>query len=483
MPDTIRVQSTEEWQVANLIDRCRAGRLAREALHVQTLTDKEKIKTTQDGGKINKTRGGIQRIEVVFTTQTMNTTATVTPTPTAEAFTAIAAQVAQTPTAQQLSLVMKMITELSHSLATKATTATTTTTATTKTKKTPTEVLPAIPGIERILEDPQYCLELQAVLAQWEARSATWRKVTSEPYQRRQERFLWLIPLPPETAILEFDNLVSELDWAYSTASQYFAAFKTARATLSLPPSAELKLHGKLLGFLAKEEDPKRPTIPLSEKLAKEIISDLAGQTGNDHAAAMAEATEVSYTLGQRVGDTLKLETACCSSVVDLCPTNTQILLPVQAATATPAAVSASYLTLTFRKGKTVRRRQPYTLHLPLESALAQKILMRVERNRVSGAKELWPFPAHKSMKLIRDALLRRGGETWQATGCKLSILSIRRGGLQRMSLQGASQGCLLHHSRHTGPMMLDRYMDWGKTNLTAARELFASNGSQQMLW
>jgi hypothetical protein len=62
----------------------------------------------------------------------------------------------------------------------------------------------------------------------------------------------------------------------------------------------------------------------------------------------------------------------------------------------------------------------------------------------------------------------------------ELSILSIRRGGLQRMALLGVSTECLLAHSRHKRRETLERYLDWGRLFLNPAKELLSASEEQE---
>ena len=369
-----------EWRVENLIDGCRAQAMAQR--NVSQCTEEKNTK-----GKIIKQTGvktqKIQRLEVVISQVVATTTTTTTTVETAAVAAAMqaAAAVATTKDAVEptalAAIVQKMIDSLKELKLTDHTVTTNSTTTTAaqqmKQKSKAQETLPTIPGIERIAEDPNYCAALEVVLLAWENRSASWKRATIPSTQAVQARFLWLIPLPPATAILEFDTLVSEKDWCYATASQYFSAFKTARATLGHPMEPEFKLHSKILGFLAREEGGKRPTVPMSEAFALALVNDLAASVENEPAAeialAMAEAVEMAFTLGQRMGDVLKLESVGISTILDqieFTPNRNQEFWP-------PRAPNTRYLTITFRKGKTVRRRQPYTLHLPYSSALAQK--------------------------------------------------------------------------------------------------------------
>jgi hypothetical protein len=60
-----------------------------------------------------------------------------------------------------------------------------------------------------------------------------------------------------------------------------------------------------------------------------------------------------------------------------------------------------------------------------------------------------------------------------QKVNPELTCLSLRRGGLQRMALEGYSTETLLTHSRHQRLENLHRYLNWGEVFLNAAREKY----------
>lgn len=153
-------------------------------------------------------------------------------------------------------------------------------------------------------------------------------------------------------------------------------------------------------------------------------------------------AAELSFFLGQRIGDTLQLLSGACS----------RLQLP-----------DLDLLCVLYRRGKTTRRRQPFTVHTPYDMKLSRDLLGLQEAT--SRGKPLFPDVDRVATK-IRDAI--------HQVAPQCCLLSLCKEGLQEMAIQGASIEVLLHHSRHSSVEMLDRYLPWGKLNLAAARSRFA---------
>lgn len=286
------------------------------------------------------------------------------------------------------------------------------------------------------LTQPEELL-LQELRQRWEGRAQCWRDVSSKPWQHTQERMLPLLVLPLWELTEEFDTRRDTQGWSESTASQYWAALRAVAATVGIALPPEFRIKGKVLGFLAKEADLKRPTTAATTLEIQTAASTLP--------EPLAVATLVSFHLGQRIGDVLHLQSGRIKTVLD-------------------PSTGREFTTLLFRKGKTVRRRDPFTLHLPRQpnnpNAIAERLLALAE---VAPQDLFGPSDHLSALSQIKRAL--------QATNPCLCLLSIRRGGLQKMSLEGASIETLLHHSRHTTKALLDRYLEWGTFNLQAARE------------
>jgi hypothetical protein len=281
----------------------------------------------------------------------------------------------------------------------------------------------------------------------WSNRPAPFRALTSLAWQNTQEKLLWLLAIPEGDMYEEFQNLIDENNWCYGTASQYWsAALKAAEAT-GVQVTAAMRIQQKVYAFMAKEEKGRRETIPL----LKDQLTTVLGHVPMTD-AILRVAIEVAFVLGQRMGDMLRVRTADISTVVDP-PRN--------------GSPMAEYICITFRYGKTIRRRQPFTLHLPATSPLAKTVLAlhasRMTEEYLFVASDHAREPA---LRIIRGAL--------KLTQDSLTILSIRRGGLQAMALDGMSLTTLMHHSRHSSTELLERYLGWGKLMLHAARERFA---------
>jgi hypothetical protein len=158
---------------------------------------------------------------------------------------------------------------------------------------------------------------------------------------------------------------------------------------------------------------------------------------------------------GSAKGDILNLLSVCTSVVFD------------------PKS-QKKFLALTFRKTKTSRSCQPYVLHLPMEGDGEVIHLLATERKEANE-----PFLFLDAVNAKDDgektATLARIKEALR----KVSILSIRRGGLQAMALAGMTTATLLAHSRHRRIENLHRCLEWGTVFLEATRERFALGESR----
>ena len=276
----------------------------------------------------------------------------------------------------------------------------------------------------------------QILAEKWKQRSKVRMSLSSLEYQRLQGRFLFL-GVPPEL----FEDQRDEAQWSYVTAHAYFTAGLAAIQAAEVLVSPQLKLQAKLLSILAKEEDPRRQTIPARAEHIKAAVCKLC------HSAALA--LEVTYVLGQRLGDVFKL-------------------VPQNISTITDEISKQTLTTVMFKKGKTIKRTQPYCLHL--DGVLGQSLL-KFSKERMLE-QQLFQF---EDFEAIRDAI--------KATSPELNILSIRRGGLQAMAQRGISIETILHHSRHTTQDTLMRYLDWGQVNLAHIRELQSNPQSTSSEW
>lgn len=300
----------------------------------------------------------------------------------------------------------------------------------------------------------------------WANRPQSLLDRTSLRWQNEQFRFMPLLAVEEVEREQLFDMWREREDWSYTTAAKYWSAIhKCAQQTnCCVTLAMQTKLH--VLIFLSKEEDPKRPTLALTPADLTTTVTQLFS-LGHSRAAL---AVHLAFVLGQRIGDVFNLKHDCLDRIHD-------------------RLSNLTFLVVHFRKGKTTRRRQPFSLHLPEQLPLSQMLIhLWTER---SSPEELDGYLFGSLLTegpKIRAALLDRTPVQANSnqrvisntdTPRAYSLLSIRRGGLQDMAQDGASTACLLHHSRHTSEETLHRYLEWGKLQLNPARERFA----QHMPW
>jgi hypothetical protein len=272
--------------------------------------------------------------------------------------------------------------------------------------------------------------------ARWVARPPSLKLATTPEYQLGKMRQLELLAIEGEVEREEeFDRRMAYLNWDYSTAATYWSQVIKSAEDVQLPIPYSMRIKARLLRNLAQECAPGRPTKPIS---AEQVFAALP-TLPPDLRAAVA----LAFTLGQRMGDTMKLQVGCLSEVLD-------------------SASNTTFLAIQYRRGKTTRRRQPFSLHVPRQGHLASELLQLQQ----SGLENSLLFPSaadpDKALSTIRSAL--------QAIDSDLGILSIRRGGLQLLALSGASTEVLMHHSRHASIAMLERYLGFGLLHLHPCR-------------
>lgn len=291
-------------------------------------------------------------------------------------------------------------------------------------------------GFKLTTEEQQRYEELKKI---WVARPQSLKDATTAEYQLgKMQRMDMLAMSNEKEREEEFDKRVSFLDWDPSTAACYWSQLIKLAEDVGLPVSFAMRTKAKVLRNLSKEVVPGRPTVPLSTAQLFAVLPRLV--------RCLSAAVALAFVLGQRMGDTLKLEVGCLALIRDV-------------------ATTTSFLAIQFRRGKTTRRRQPFSLHLPATSKLATDLLELQAEGR--DGDPLFPSAADpdKAISTIRAAL--------QQIDPTLGVLSIRRGGLQHLALTGASTEVLLHHSRHAKLEMLERYLGYGQLALHPARQRF----------
>lgn len=282
----------------------------------------------------------------------------------------------------------------------------------------------------------------QTMLKTWRNRPLSHVKLYTKTWQSVEERMIIFLAIKDEDKREEiFDAVAEVFGWSPQTQPNYWSGLMKAMQLLNMNPSFRARLKAKLLSVQAKESDSIRPTIPASEDQIRMAIKKL---TSREAKAAL----HLAFELGQRQGDVLNLEIGSITVV---------------------SKGLQQYIAIRFRKGKTTRRLQPYCLHLRREEQLSNDLLQLQESKQDS--KGLLFGNPEQTLEEIRV----------QMNSLNLSILSIRRGGLQRMSTNGLSIESLLHHSRHTSIPSLMRYLNWGEVSFGAVEELTTCQQTLQL--
>lgn len=225
----------------------------------------------------------------------------------------------------------------------------------------------------------------------------------------------------PENGILEaMARLRRDRRWKWSTLLRYLCAI-----------SGELKMHGVKLdnekwnmavrgvAIKTREERP-RQAVPATAELIHQVVTTTLDKT-------IAANIAMSWITSARTG--------CIAQLAK----NDVVLLPT------------GTISVTFRRGKTVRTRGPYTVHSKVPPQW-----MNIVQERL---REAQPF------KTSTRAVLR----ALRAVDRHLETRSLRRGALQALASAGVSEEDLLHFSGHTTVKMLRRYLEWGRINAERA--------------
>lgn len=126
-------------------------------------------------------------------------------------------------------------------------------------------------------------------------------------------------------------------------------------------------------------------------------------------------------------------------------------------------AIDEPKLAVTFTNAKaTVIRGGPYTV----TTTLSNKMRQFIKNRRAQRQPMLFSNPS-----LLRDQALK----ALRNYDIRYEARSMRRGALQELSANGASTETLLAFSGHKNVLMLQRYLLWGKLNVTQQKETYGA--------
>ena len=133
-----------------------------------------------------------------------------------------------------------------------------------------------------------------------------------------------------------------------------------------------------------------------------------------------------------------------------------------------------STLTITYRRGKTISKRGPFSVHCEVPAVWSELARWIANRTRTREREKLFKCTVATVTKALRDV------------DRALESRSLRRGALQTMALAGVDENDLLAFSGHTTLAMLHRYLAWGAVGTkrkarmgTASRQLWTIGGGE----
>lgn len=110
-------------------------------------------------------------------------------------------------------------------------------------------------------------------------------------------------------------------------------------------------------------------------------------------------------------------------------------------------------LTVTFRRGKGVTFRGPYSVHTTLTEAESQDLATYLAENKAAEERNL--FPSKTIAVDTRDRM--------RTVDKNLTQRAVRRGALQALAAVGTDEATLMLFSGHRSVDTLRRYLDWGR--------------------
>ena len=224
-----------------------------------------------------------------------------------------------------------------------------------------------------------------------------------------------------------------ERKWRWSTTTTKMATIQGALANLSV--------YGSMTGV------PGR--ILLSTSPAWKLAMKAAARKAREEKGCQAKAVVGAQILQICTNLALPLETRAAIAVCWLTAGRGGDVLKLRKDDIT---LTGNKLMITWKRGKTVGRRGPYTVSTTCPAALLPSLYALT--NYTTGDMHL-AFP-NTTGTMLKLALRSTGDRA-------LEQRSIRRGALQQLSAQGLSTSTLMLFSGHTTPRMLMRYLGHGR--------------------
>ena len=246
-----------------------------------------------------------------------------------------------------------------------------------------------------------------------------------------------LLALPVGKALCLHYNHVAKLrHWKPQTLAKNLASLAGALKILPLYRNAS--------GLQIMEDPEFACALRAAQKRARETdircpkaatFSEIRQAIRMEGSLPIRVAMALSWCACSRVGDTLKLMTA-------------DVTINKEAQT----------MRLTWRRGKTVGRTQPFTIATKIPQEWADMI------ERWAATRRTWMFPRTTTTKHVCDAL--------RNANPRLECRSIRRGAIQALAASGATTRTMMLLSGHASEKTLLRYLQWGQCGLNRLEEM-----------
>ncbi len=238
----------------------------------------------------------------------------------------------------------------------------------------------------------------------------------------------------PERVAL-FEKIADQMDWSPRTQATYFACLQSTMKLVGVKQTQSELLKNRRAQVSAREA-PHWDLNDGAQVLSDETIAGLEMLGARTLPNSPANAALLALYLGQRMGDVLKLEMEnICTMSGDLCTQD---------------------IVIQFKEGKTVSSRGPYSLTVPYAS-LPGLLLRNIASQHNDSAKKIFAEDSEETFKKQLSA--------------RVDIRSLRRTGLIRLGLAGATQEQLLLVSRHASVEMLNLYLHNGMFNVKTLSE------------
>jgi len=221
--------------------------------------------------------------------------------------------------------------------------------------------------------------------------------------------------------------------WKWTTMLRNMATLQGAMAKIplarnvmavDLSQSAEWQA---ALRFVASQARSEKPKVPIAA-------------TAQQVKAAMAAEPRRAVRL------LLAMTWACCGRTGDILQLGLEDVQWITSTTASPS------ITTTFRRGKTIERRGPYSLHTSLPA----------EWFELLDLKPGDPDSLAAAIKVMHRAEVKDVLAALRRVAPELENRSLRRGALQTLAKSGVSEDTLLLFSGHSLVATLRRYLAWG---------------------